>query len=733
MARRKKRTTYSRKKRKARDDDWGWEFNLDPDTAREVTAIILLIMGLICLFSLIGIAGGLGAYLGYGLKFVFGYIAAIVAAIMIILGAVLFYPKRFPIETSNVIGVFLLVVSLCGIAHLFIDAEKAQEFAAHGIGGGYLGLGVTYFFKYILGTWASLVVFVGALLASLLITFNTSIDLIREKLLRPRSAGVSSSPKLKINKPEGAKSKDESAELEEPTIGDIKLPKIRKKKFKLEEEIAPPVIVDKDWVFPSTEILEDPSNTVDSGNIKAYAEMIQQTLANFGIEVEMGEVNVGPTVTQYTLKPAEGIKLTRITALVNDLALALAAHPIRIEAPIPGKSLVGIEIPNKAVALVRMKEILSSPTFEAASAKSKLNIALGKDVSGAANIADLARMPHLLIAGATGSGKSVCINSVLISLLYQNSPRDLKMVLIDPKRVEFTPYNGLPHLLTPVITEVDKTINALRWIVIEMEKRYRLFAEVGARNIDIYNHKIKDPTLQMPYIVVAVDELADLMAHAAREVEALIVRLAQMARATGIHLVLATQRPSVNVVTGLIKANIAPRIAFMVASQIDSRTIIDMAGAERLLGRGDMLYISGDGSKPKRIQSVMVSDKEIKEVTDFVKKQAEPQYNEEVIQPQKYSMAGSSSLGAASEFGDDDPLYQDAYNLVVETGKASASYLQRRLRVGYARAARLLDLLEQNNVIGPGEGAKPREVLIKGEDSYMAKRFDEDEQVEDEF
>lgn len=478
-------------------------------------------------------------------------------------------------------------------------------------------------------------------------------------------------------------------------------------------------------------MLEDSSNTADSGNIKVYAEVISQTLANFGIEVEMGEVNIGPTVTQYTLKPAEGIKLTRITALVNDLALTLAAHPIRIEAPIPGKSLVGIEIPNKAVALVRMKEVLSSPTFEAAMAKSKLNIALGKDVSGGANIADLARMPHLLIAGATGSGKSVCINSILVSLLYQNSPRDLKMILIDPKRVEFTPYNGIPHLLTPVITEVDKTINALRWTVIEMEKRYRLFAEVGARNIDTYNRKIKDPTLQMPYIVVAVDELADLMAHAAREVEGLIVRLAQMARATGIHLVLATQRPSVNVVTGLIKANIAPRIAFMVASQIDSRTIIDMAGAERLLGRGDMLYISGDGSKPKRIQSVIVSDKEIKEVTDFVKQQAEPAYNEEVVQPQRYNLGGSSNSSTGGDFGEDDPLYQEAYDLVVETGKASASYLQRRLRVGYARAARLLDLLEQHGVIGPGEGAKPREVLVKGDDSYMARPFDEEEQEED--
>ena len=711
------------------DDSWGWEFNLDPDTAREVMAILLLIAGFICLLSLIGLTGGLGAYLGFGLKFAFGYIAPLVSVIMIILGGALFYPKRFKVETSNIIGLFLLVISLSGIAHLFIAPEKAQELAAQGVGGGYLGLGVTYFFNYILGTWASLVVFIGALFASLLITFNTSFDLLRERLMRPRSAGVSSSPKLKINKPEPSNLPENMRE--EPVITEMRLPKMRRKKLKAEEEYVPPVVIDKDWIFPGPELLEDSSNTADSGNIKVYAEVISQTLANFGIEVEMGEVNIGPTVTQYTLKPAEGIKLTRITALVNDLALTLAAHPIRIEAPIPGKSLVGIEIPNKAVALVRMKEVLSSPTFEAAMAKSKLNIALGKDVSGGANIADLARMPHLLIAGATGSGKSVCINSILVSLLYQNSPRDLKMILIDPKRVEFTPYNGIPHLLTPVITEVDKTINALRWTVIEMEKRYRLFAEVGARNIDTYNRKIKDPTLQMPYIVVAVDELADLMAHAAREVEGLIVRLAQMARATGIHLVLATQRPSVNVVTGLIKANIAPRIAFMVASQIDSRTIIDMAGAERLLGRGDMLYISGDGSKPKRIQSVIVSDKEIKEVTDFVKQQAEPAYNEEVVQPQRYNLGGSSNSSTGGDFGEDDPLYQEAYDLVVETGKASASYLQRRLRVGYARAARLLDLLEQHGVIGPGEGAKPREVLVKGDDSYMARPFDEEEQEED--
>jgi S-DNA-T family DNA segregation ATPase FtsK/SpoIIIE len=396
------------------------------------------------------------------------------------------------------------------------------------------------------------------------------------------------------------------------------------------------------------------------------------------------------------------VKLTKITNLDKDLALSLAAHPIRIEAPIPGKSLVGIEIPNKKVATVRLKNILTSETFK--NRRSKLSVVLGLDVSGHPQIADITRMPHLLIAGSTGSGKSVSINALLLSLLYQNSPSELKLILVDPKRVELSLYNDLPHLLSPVIVDPEKTVSALKWAIIEMERRYQLLQSAGKRNIADYNaQKGKE---EMPYIVIVVDELADIMAVAYKEVEGLICRLAQMARAVGIHLVLATQRPSVDVITGLIKANITTRIAFSVASQVDSRTILDQAGAERLLGNGDMLFVSAEASKPRRIQGTMISEKEIRAVTDFVKKNGMPEYNKEVLEQKIGGVKGGDF-----DVPDDD-LFLDAVDCVIRSNKASSSLLQRRLRIGYARAARLLDLLEEKGVVGPADGSRPRDVLI---------------------
>jgi S-DNA-T family DNA segregation ATPase FtsK/SpoIIIE len=426
----------------------------------------------------------------------------------------------------------------------------------------------------------------------------------------------------------------------------------------------------------------------------------------------MGDVNVGPTVTQYTLKPEEGVKLTKITNLDRDLALALAAHPIRIEAPIPGKSLVGVEIPNKTSAVVRLRSILETETWK--NRRSNLSFVLGLDVAGHPQIADITKMPHLLIAGATGSGKSVCINALILSLLYQNTPQQMKMILVDPKRVELSLYNAVPHLLSPVIVEPDKTVSALKWAVAEMEQRYKILQQAGKRNITEYNAtKGKEG---MPYIVIIIDELADLMAVAANEVEGLICRLAQMARAVGMHLVVATQRPSVDVITGLIKANIPTRIAFSVASQVDSRTILDQSGAEKLLGMGDMLFVSPDTPKPKRIQGALVVEKEVKGITEFLKEQGEPEYNEEILkQPTK---AGGGDLGAP-----DDDLFLDAADCVIRAGKASASLLQRRLRIGYARAARLLDLLEERGIIGPADGARPRDVLV----SDISEVLDEEE------
>jgi len=456
-------------------------------------------------------------------------------------------------------------------------------------------------------------------------------------------------------------------------------------------------------------LLVQGSGTPTSGDIRANKLLIQKTLENFGIPVEMGEVSVGPTVTQYTLKPDDGVKLAAITALHNDLALALAAHPIRIEAPIPGRSLVGIEVPNQVVATVHLREILESELFR--SRKGSLALALGKDVSGSPWVVDLERMPHLLVAGATGSGKSVCLNTIILSLLYQNSPVELKLILIDPKRVEFQVYQHIPHLIAPVITELSATVNALKWLLKEMDHRFALLSGSGDRNVQMYNQHAEE---HLPYIVIIIDELADLMVAAASEVEASVIRLAQMARAVGIHLILATQRPSVDVITGLIKANITARVAFSVASLMDSRTILDTGGAEKLIGRGDMLYISSEVTRPKRIQGCFITDEEIQGVVRYLKERAVPDYVSGVTEKQTGAI-GSGRWDA----GDDDPLLGEAESLVVQAGKASASLLQRRLRVGYARAARLLDLLEARGVIGPGDGAKPRDVLIGAADRGM--------------
>jgi S-DNA-T family DNA segregation ATPase FtsK/SpoIIIE len=467
------------------------------------------------------------------------------------------------------------------------------------------------------------------------------------------------------------------------------------------------------WTAPGLDLLQSTSTKADAGDVKANAATIQSTMESFGINVTMGEVNVGPTVTQYTFIPPAGVKLNKITGLDTNLALSLAAHPIRIEAPIPGKSAVGVEIPNKKIATVRLRDVLSAP--EITSQKAPLTFVLGRDVSGTPMSADLAAMPHMLIAGATGSGKSVMINALLTSLLYRNAPADMKLILVDPKRVELGLYNDIPHLLTPVIVEPEKCISALKWAVAEMERRYKLLAEVGNRNIVEYNSAHKDDA--MPYIVIVIDELADLMVLAAADVETLIVRLAQMARAVGIHLVLATQRPSVDVITGIIKANIPARLAFSVASQIDSRTILDQMGAEKLLGKGDMLFSSPDFIKPRRIQGVYIDEKETKAITDYLRQARSPQYNDEVL-AQKVSIGGGrSGGGGGGDMGEpDDDMFDDAAEAVFRAGKASASMLQRRLRVGYARAARLLDLLEERGIIGPADGARPRDVLISSLD-----------------
>lgn len=473
------------------------------------------------------------------------------------------------------------------------------------------------------------------------------------------------------------------------------------------------------WEYPDVGILSDgPGEKADRGDVRKNADVIEKTLDSFGIQADVTEVNPGPAVTQYAIKLSLGTKVSKITSLASDMALALAAPTgqVRIEAPIPGRDLVGIEIPNRGLEFVTLKRMLLADSMK--KAKSKLSVAMGLDVSGNPLVGDIGKMPHVLVAGTTGSGKSVLLNSWICSLLYRTTPAEVRLILVDPKRVELVGYNGVPHLLTPVIVETDKILSALRWATQEMERRYKQFAEVGVRNLDGFNELSGFQAL--PYIVIIIDELADLMAYAPVEVEDTICRIAQMARATGIHLVLATQRPSVDVITGLIKANIPARIAFNVSSMMDSRVIIDTPGAEKLLGRGDMLYVPPDQAKPMRIQGTFVSDKEVTKVVEFFKNaQAEVHYAEEVLSQPATAMKKGSAGGSADG---KDQLFEDALRLVCQYDKASASLLQRRLSVGYARAARILDQLEMAGIIGAGEGSKPRDVLIKNPDEYLASQ-----------
>ncbi|MFT4532107.1 MAG: S-DNA-T family DNA segregation ATPase FtsK/SpoIIIE [Candidatus Saccharimonadales bacterium] len=465
---------------------------------------------------------------------------------------------------------------------------------------------------------------------------------------------------------------------------------------------------DPNWQFPTTELLIKKQDKADAGDVNTNADIIKDTFDNFNIKVEMEGANVGPRVTQFTLKPPSGTKLSKISSLDKELSLNLAAQSIRIEAPIPGKRAVGIEVPNLKAATVRIAGVLDDKMWK--KVNDPLGFVIGRDIAGQPVVAALNKMPHLLIAGQTGSGKSVMINTLLTSLLYGNSPADLKLILVDPKQVELTPYNDIPHLLTPVITEPEKCISALKWAVSEMERRLRTFAEHHKRNIAEYNN-LKDEDA-MPYIVIVIDELADLMMMAARDVESLIVRIAQKARAAGIHLVLATQRPSVDVITGLIKANVPARISFTVASQVDSRTIIDGVGAEKLLGMGDMLYSTSDMPKPMRVQGAFISDEETVKVNDFLRTQRPPQYDDEVVS-QPVQLNGKGGIVVDNKANDaDDDLWKDAVHVVVDNKKASTSLLQRRLRVGYGRASRLIDMMEEQGIVSPADGSKPRDVLV---------------------
>ena len=735
------------KERKERAAQEGLPFirDLKKETMEAVWAIVFFFIALFLLISAWTDAAGnnrggpVGAYSHGFFDYLLGIGYYLLPIAFVMLGISFLQSRAQRFALTKVIGSVLFLLSSMGIVNL-IDTGK----------GGALGNIVSNPLVSLLQVPATALLLVAIAVISLLILFDTSLlEMLRgtfrhtfgrlswpfgKKSVAADSADVDVAVAKTVAKAEEDGDEEEVVTPKKAAVSNKEVtPKIAKQEESEFQPLKAKRMTTGTYVPPSLDLLQNDKGKPGVGDIKANANIIKRTLQNFGIVVEMDEISIGPSVTRYALKPAEGVKLSRIVGLQNDLALA--AHPIRIEAPIPGKSLVGIEIPNSTKTTVGLGTLLASPEFQ--ESDKQLMVGLGKGISGKSYFANLAKMPHLLIAGATGSGKSVTIHTIITSLLYRGSPDALKFIMIDPKRVELTLYNKIPHLLTPVITDAKKAILALRWAAKEMDRRYDLLEKASVRDIDSYHKNIltkkppvnkdgeEEPLDAMPYIVVVIDELADIMQTYPRELESAIVRLAQMSRAVGIHLILSTQRPSVNVITGLIKANVPARIALQVASQIDSRTILDMSGAEKLLGAGDMLYLSGEMSQPVRIQSAYISETELKAVVSYL----QSAYKNEV--PQEINITAEDSkvavFGETESFedGEEDDLYDEAKEIVVAAGKASTSFLQRKLRVGYARAARLIDLLEERGVVSAGDGAKPREV-IGGGDSGSAEASEDE-------
>lgn len=687
---------------------------------RQVFSFFLLVLAMFVLLGNFGWGGSLPVWLGE--KVVQGLFGG--AAYLVPLALVYWAYHKFRNEEHRL--PFPQLFSMMGVlisfsALLRVLSDSVDEFGAHtGDSGGWIGkaiggLTVTFLSKAPAAIMWLFILFICFSFA-FGIGFTAYANFFKALFGRSGEEGEGDLAELKN------KMHSPSFQLNEgvPVVhnhGKTAALKNSAEKLKPEESHAALTMAsDPNWQFPPLDLLSQKQDKADAGDVEGNAQIIQDTFANFNIEVEMEGANIGPRVTQYTMKPPSNVKLTKITALDNNLALDLAAHSIRIEAPIPGKRAVGIEVPNVKAATVTIASVMNSAQWR--EVKNPLGFVIGKDIAGTPVVGALDKMPHILVAGQTGSGKSVMINTLLTSLLYRNSPSELKLILVDPKQVEMAPYNDIPHLLTPVITEPEKCISALKWAVAEMERRLRAFAEVSKRNIAEYNAVKQEES--MPYIVIVIDELADLMMMAARDVEALIVRLAQKARAAGIHLVLATQRPSVDVITGLIKANIPARIAFTVASQVDSRTIIDGVGAEKLLGMGDMLFSTADMAKPRRVQGALISDSETIKICDFLRMQRPPQYDDEVVsQPvQLGGSKGSMVMDYGANEADDD-MWRDAVRVVIDNKKASTSLLQRRLRIGYGRAARLVETMEEQGIVGPADGSRPREVLVSSLDEVF--------------
>lgn len=703
---------------------------------RWVIAVVMFALALIVAFAFFDKAGKGGEIILEAFEFLIGQAGFSIPFLLVLGGILLVRPCKKRVYAYIFGGLLLFIVAISGIFETNLG-EKA---------GGIIGYIFSWPFLKYFTVLVSNIVFSACMVIAVLILWEVvpqkgkikwpPIDFskIKEKINRGKEeeqeeADIEESSQPEVETPElGVKENQESLEGKKK---DRKEKKAKEKESKkelgkqlgLEEEKSSRSSASRqDYNPPPLNLLGLPKGRPSGGNTQKDAEIIKETLANFGISVEMGEISVGPTVTRYTLKPDKGIKLSRITALNNDLALALARHPIRIEAPIPGRALVGVEVPNKGKTEVRLRELLASSEFQKAS--TPLTFSLGKDVSGGLVLTDLGKMPHLLVAGSTGSGKTVFLQGLITSFLYRNSPQKLRLMLIDPKRVEFSIYKSIPHVLGPVIHQPSKAVNVLNWLVEEMERRFDLMSEVRAKDISAFNatiskhQKLKEKYGIMPRIVLVIDELADLMAAKGKEVESSIVRLSQLSRAVGIHLVVATQRPSVDVITGLIKANLIARVAFQVAGQADSRTVLDMGGAENLLGNGDMLFLPSDSAKPKRVQGTFVAQENVKKVVEYVEQHNEFEDSGEIEKRLSEGLEESEE-GEKNENLEEfnEPLYNKAKEMVVEYRKASASFIQRRLGVGYARAARIMDMLEQEGVVSPQEGSKPRQILIDKLDS----------------
>jgi S-DNA-T family DNA segregation ATPase FtsK/SpoIIIE len=719
------RSRFARSKRATRP-------HLSPRQGREITGVLLILVALLGLLALASSAGSILTGFRDWLNTTFDRAWFVPVGVALGLGAYLLWPRAPRPRPVDLVSGAVAVIALVGIFGLLghggsvgreIDGSVIQVF-------GHAGAWAVMVALLVIGLIVTVHFSPGALLGTVVATGQAAYAerLRLQNLVSPRAPAKPKEPKTaSATRDELAKSAASFAtpppvleapkpwEVEEPAQGPNKVERAVREQ---EAEPAPALRVvaeleddlpEIDWKLPSITLLDTVTARRErmADEIKRNVKIIESTLETFGVACKVIGVNPGPAVTQYELQPGAGVQVKRITALQNDLSLALAAAPLRIEAPIPGKAAVGIEVPNKAASLVTIREVLETAAFREGT--NKLALGLGNDVSGQSIIADLTRMPHLLIAGATGQGKSVCINALITSLLFQVTPEHMRLLLIDPKRVELTGYNGLPHLALPVLVEAHQAAAALRWAVAEMDRRYKMFSAEGVRNIASYNEKATQKLArQLPYVVIVIDELADLMMVAAGEIEELICRIAQLARAVGIHLIIATQRPSTDIITGLIKANIPSRIAFAVGSQVDSRVILDSGGAEKLLGRGDMLYQPVDAGKPTRIQGAFVSDPEVEGVVNFWKSQGGPRYMEEILE---------EGAGTEWERGETterklDPLFARSARAVAAEGSASVSLVQRKFNVGYSRAGRIVDQLAEHHVVGSYQGSKSREVLM---------------------